>query len=79
MLLQGKVTYDSRGFLEKNKDPLSQDVTVLMQFSDDELVADIFKEKADVSGQKRFKSARFIGAFCFTLCFLLSVDVSSFV
>jgi len=57
----GKVTYDSRGFLEKNKDPLSQDVTVLMQFSDDELLAEIFKEKADPSGQKRFKSARFIG------------------
>jgi len=57
----GKVTYDSRGFLMKNKDPLSQDVTVLMQFSDDELVAEIFKEKADPSGQKRFKSAKFIG------------------
>ena len=42
----GKVTYDARGFLEKNKDPLSQDLTVLMQFSDDSFVADLFKEKA---------------------------------
>jgi len=58
----GKVTYDSRGFLMKNKDPLSQDLTVLMQFSDDEIVADLFKEKEDVTGgKKRFKSAKFVG------------------
>ena len=36
----GKVSYDAIGFLEKNKDPLSQDVKVLMQYSlDDEFVA----------------------------------------
>ena len=57
----GKVTYDSKGFLVKNKDPLSQDVIVLMQFSDDEMVSNLFKEKADPSGQKRFKSAKFVG------------------
>mmetsp|Transcript_4176 Transcript_4176/g.9039 ORF Transcript_4176/g.9039 Transcript_4176/m.9039 type:complete len:1309 (+) Transcript_4176:110-4036(+) len=62
----GKVTYDSRGFLEKNKDPLSQDLTVLMQFSDDPFVADLFKEKAQPQigghgGARRFKSAKFVG------------------
>eukprot|EP00308_Calcidiscus_leptoporus_P024250 CAMPEP_0119366430 /NCGR_PEP_ID=MMETSP1334-20130426/13293_1 /TAXON_ID=127549 /ORGANISM="Calcidiscus leptoporus, Strain RCC1130" /LENGTH=1364 /DNA_ID=CAMNT_0007382635 /DNA_START=58 /DNA_END=4152 /DNA_ORIENTATION=+ len=62
----GKVTYDSRGFLEKNKDPLSQDLTVLMQFSDDDFVASLFKEKAQPEihgggGVRRFKSAKFIG------------------
>ena len=29
-----QVTYDTRGFLDKNKDPLSQDVKVLMQVRD---------------------------------------------
>jgi len=62
----GKVTYDSRGFLEKNKDPLSQDLTVLMQCSDDPFVAELFKEKQEAmvagsSGVRRFKSAKFVG------------------
>lgn len=56
----GKVTYDSVGFLEKNKDPLSQDVKVLMQYSDDEFVASLFAEQA-VSGRAQFKSAKFVG------------------
>ena len=43
----------------KNKDPLSQDLKVLMQFSDDEFVADIFKEEEQPG--KRFKSAKFVG------------------
>ena len=55
----GKVTYESKGFLMKNKDPLSQDLKVLMQFSDDEFVADIFKEEEQPG--KRFKSAKFVG------------------
>ena len=62
----GKVTYSSVGFLEKNKDPLSQDLTVLMQYSDDAFVADLFKEKRQPEigakgGARRFKSAKFVG------------------
>ena len=60
----GKVTYDTAGFLEKNKDPLSQDLIVLMQFSDDEFVVSLFKEKPEAelkSGTRRFKSAKFVG------------------
>eukprot|EP00908_Phaeocystis_cordata_P013472 Transcript_24534.p1 GENE.Transcript_24534~~Transcript_24534.p1 ORF type:complete len:649 (-),score=354.69 Transcript_24534:61-2007(-) len=60
----GKVTYDTAGFLEKNKDPLSQDLTVLMQFSDDDFVVSLFKEKEEdalKSGARRFKSAKFVG------------------
>ena len=60
----GKVTYDTTGFLEKNKDPLSQDLIVLMQFSDDEFVVSLFKEKPEAelkSGTRRFKSAKFVG------------------
>lgn len=62
----GKVTYQSQGFLVKNKDPLSQDLLVLMQFSDDEFIASMFKEKqqdllAGGHGVRRFKSAKFVG------------------
>ena len=58
----GPVTYTSHSFLEKNKDPLSQDLVILMQFSDDPFVADLFKDKGDsAAGQRRFKSAKFIG------------------
>ena len=60
----GKVTYDTAGFLEKNKDPLSQDLIVLMQFSDDDFVVSLFKEKPEAelkSGTRRFKSAKFVG------------------
>ena len=42
----GKVTYDAIGFLEKNKDPLSQDVKVLMQYSDDDFVKELFTDRA---------------------------------
>merc|ERR1719331_3395304 len=52
----GKVTYDTRGFLDKNKDPLSQDVKVLMQYSDDAFVAALFAEK-QAEGRSKFKSA----------------------
>ena len=57
----GKVTYESKGFLMKNKDPLSQDLTVLMQFSDDDFVKTLFEEKKG-AGARRFKSAKFVGA-----------------
>mmetsp|Transcript_24541 Transcript_24541/g.80804 ORF Transcript_24541/g.80804 Transcript_24541/m.80804 type:complete len:1323 (+) Transcript_24541:97-4065(+) len=60
----GKVTYQSTGFLEKNKDPLSQDLVVLMQFSDDDFVKTLFEEKqstAMAGSVRRFKSAKFVG------------------
>jgi len=57
----GKVTYDAIGFLEKNKDPLSQDVKVLMQYSDDEFVASLFADKPSAGGKMIFKSAKFTG------------------
>ncbi|KOO33649.1 myosin motor domain [Chrysochromulina tobinii] len=57
----GKVTYDAIGFLEKNKDPLSQDVKVLMQYSDDEFVAGLFADKPGPGGKMIFKSAKFTG------------------
>ena len=57
----GRVTYDSVGFLEKNKDPLSQDVKVLMQYSDDEFVASLFTDKVAAGARAQFKSAKFIG------------------
>ena len=57
----GKVTYQSAGFLEKNKDPLPQDLVVLMRFSDDDFVKTLFEEKKG-AGARRFKSAKFVGA-----------------
>ena len=43
----GEVTYDVTGFLEKNKDPISQDLQVLVEFSDDPFVATMMKVAAD--------------------------------
>ena len=57
----GRVTYDAIGFLEKNKDPLSQDVKVLMQYSDDEFVAGLFADKVAPGSRSQFKSAKFVG------------------
>ena len=57
----GKVTYQSAGFLKKNKDPLPQDLVVLMRFSDDDFVKTLFEEKKG-AGARRFKSAKFVGA-----------------
>jgi len=57
----GRVSYDAIGFLEKNKDPLSQDVKVLMQYSDDEFVVSLFTDKVAPGSRARFKSAKFIG------------------
>ena len=58
----GKVTYDAIGFLEKNKDPLSQDVKVLMQYSDDDFVKALFTDKQGPGGGRaQFKSAKFVG------------------
>ena len=57
----GKVTYDAVGFLDKNKDPLSQDVKVLMQYSDDDFVKELFTDKVTPGGRAAFKSAKFVG------------------
>jgi myosin-5 len=57
----GRVTYDAIGFLEKNKDPLSQDAKVLMQYSDDEFVVGLFTDKVKPGGRAQFKSAKFVG------------------
>ena len=57
----GRVSYDAIGFLEKNKDPLSQDVKVLMQYSDDEFVSALFTDKVAPGGRSQFKSAKFVG------------------
>ena len=57
----GRVTYSATGFLEKNKDPLSQDIKVLMQYSEDEFVSSLFTDKKADSGRAQFKSAKFVG------------------
>jgi myosin-5 len=58
----GKVVYDAVGFLDKNKDPLSQDVKVLMQYSDTDFVQSLFADKPTTKGgRSQFKSAKFVG------------------
>ena len=61
----GQVTYSTAGWLDKNKDPLNGDLVVLMQFSDNELLKELFTEPADVApaagDRKKFKSTKFKG------------------
>ena len=42
----GRVTYTSEGFLLKNKDPLSEDLQVLLRASSDPLCATLFAPSA---------------------------------
>ncbi|EOD18854.1 hypothetical protein EMIHUDRAFT_436181 [Emiliania huxleyi CCMP1516] len=61
----GLVNYGTRAWLDKNKDPLNGDLVVLMQFSDNELLKELFTEPADVApaagDRKKFKSTKFKG------------------
>lgn len=62
----GDVTYGTEGWLNKNKDPLNGDLMVLMQFSANTVLKELFSAEAQPSGGK-FKSNKFKGiitAFC---------------
>jgi len=43
----GKVIYDANGFLEKNRDTISSDVSLLLQTSEDRLIRTIFQGTTD--------------------------------
>ena len=53
----GEVTYDVRGFLEKNKDPISQDLQVLIEFSEDPFVADLMKTAKEIVVEQQAAAA----------------------
>ena len=58
----GQVTYSTVGWLDKNKDPLSGDLLVLMQFSDNEVLRTLFtEEQAAPGGKQKIKSNKFKG------------------
>ena len=44
----GEVIYDVTGFIEKNKDPISQDLQVLIEFSDDPFIVQLMKETKEI-------------------------------
>jgi hypothetical protein len=48
----GDVTYSVHQFLEKNKDPISQDLQVLVEFSDDPFVAAMMKTAKEVVAEE---------------------------
>merc|ERR1719399_328036 len=58
----GKVTYSTAGWLDKNKDPLNGDLVVLMQFSDNATLRDLFTEEQAPPGKgQKIKSNKFKG------------------
>ena len=59
----GQVTYSTVGWLDKNKDPLSGDLNVLMQFSDNEILRELFTEEQAPApgGKQKIKSNKFKG------------------
>ena len=71
----GEVTYTCTGFLEKNKDPISQDLQVLVEFSEDPFIAATVKLALQVGREQaaaaaadekpgkstKMKSGKFVG------------------
>lgn len=60
----GEVEYETANWLDKNKDPLADDLSSCMKKSQNELVASLFAENitgvGEVEGAKRGKGASFI-------------------
>ena len=55
----GTVTYTTKLWLDKNKDPLNGDLMVLMQFSDNEMLKRIFTEPVAMpSAGQKFKNTK---------------------
>merc|ERR1740136_8361 len=77
----GDVTYSTGSWLNKNKDPLNGDLMVLMQFSDNAVLKEMFSAEAAPPGAGgKFKSNKFKGiitAFCTGLEQLYTVLDSS--
>ena len=67
----GEVAYTVSSFLSKNKDPVSQDLVVLMQSSSNAFPSSLMKPRASkaqqagvpqkAGGGGRFKSSKFVG------------------
>ena len=56
------MTYSTSGWLDKNKDPLSGDLSVLMQFADNATLSALFtEEQAPPGGKQKIKSNKFKG------------------
>merc|ERR1719424_978072 len=77
----GDVTYSTGQWLNKNKDPLNGDLMVLMQFSNNSVLKELFSAEAAPAGAGgKFKSNKFkgiISAFCTGLDQLYAVLDSS--
>jgi len=60
----GRVTYKTTNWLDKNKDPLSGDLVILMQFSNNSVLKRLFEDtsKPEAGGKgAKFKSTKFKG------------------
>ena len=76
----GLVTYSSEGLLEKNKDPVSEDLLTLLRSSDQQTIRSLVSDEADDLGLARKKGAKFQGVvakFQRQLAELLAVVESS--
>ena len=80
MHFAGVVTYSSEGILEKNKDPISEDLLTLLRGSDEPSIRKLFDDEQDEQLMARKKGAKFQGVvakFQLQLAELLAVVESS--
>ena len=73
----GPVVYSTTGWLDKNKDPLSADLTIMMQGAKNPTLAKLFAPEPPSAGGKKIKSSQFksvidtfrkqLGSMCDTL------------
>lgn len=73
----GRVRYGVEGFLQKNRDPLSQDLQVMMQWSSVPLLARIFSVGSGTTTGSKFHSVveRFLASLRALLATMSSVNV----
>ena len=48
----GNVSYESAGFLEKNRDTLGTDMLIAVQTSTDEMIRSLFPDSVEVGGRR---------------------------
>ncbi|KAM8855050.1 LOW QUALITY PROTEIN: myosin-IIIb [Spinachia spinachia] len=64
----GKVMYNVKGFLEKNRDTLPADVVVVLRTSENKLLQQLFSSPLTKTGFRRFHSVNCAAAYCSREC-----------
>ncbi len=69
----GRVTYEARGFLEKNRDAVPIDVIACLRQSDGDLVAELFGASEEDRRERKRTGKRVAGAKVGDVCLFLFV------